>query len=673
MRRAVSESGHNCQCWHRGKWRSPSLLLACCLVGIVAEAAAVASVRIEQEQEQEVASTPAVVEQAAGGACKPNAAGCCDYSGEWCNEKNSDGIMYVFTQPTGTCTVSANVGGSGCLVPHCYNGTVSGDTMSIVYVDKHTKTNTTRTATLELATPQDILQWHYPGPNGNSRWYRGGNTGNYTCRRNSTRRNDSGHATDGRGGIKRVSSAGTLELPPFEAATPAAAAASASVRIDQAQEQEVASTPAVVEQAAVLECLITASVYAGGARPDNVTVNTKAIQAAIDECHAGSPQGSRVVVPAGAFKTGSLMLRSNQELHLAAGAGLYGSDDESDYPVVPGLPFGTMFRALISGYNLTNVKVTGSNLAVPASGIVEKDSIIDGVGWSWWCIRKGMPVWPVPYCKHFNPTNKTLKHGLLQPKLVEFFNCSKVEIRDFTAQNSPFWTVVPTYSRDVTVQRMTVLNPRNVGQTDGVDPDSCVNCLVEDCHIDVGDDGVSIKAYDVRGVGPAPCSNVTIRRTNVISRNICVGGATEGGVSDILFEDVSVGDPDTVTSPWAIKFKVSTGHLRNITFRRLKIGRIGETPWMYPTKAPGAAFYIDIRSHPNATAPPPTMEGLTFEDISVVSVSSVGHISGPQSKIKHLTLRNVSVERAGSGWGVCGGVDLPSFMVEGVSPPPKCK
>jgi hypothetical protein len=51
-----------------------------------------------------------------------------------------------------------------------------------------------------------------------------------------------------------------------------------------------------------------------------------------------------------------------------------------------------MFRALISGYNLTNVKVTGSNTAVPASGVVEKDSIIDGVGWSWWCIGKHMPV-----------------------------------------------------------------------------------------------------------------------------------------------------------------------------------------------------------------------------------------------------------------------------------------
>ena len=187
----------------------------------------------------------------------------------------------------------------------------------------------------------------------------------------------------------------------------------------------------------------------------------------------------------------------------AATAGGNGSDSWDEYPIVPGLPFETMFRALISGYNLTNVKITGSNLGVPASGDVETDSIIDGVDWSWWCINKQMPVWPVPYCEHFNPTNKTLKHGLLPPKLVELFDCSGVTVANFTAQNSPFWTIVPTYSRDVLVQRMTVLNPRNVGQTDGVDPDSCVNCVVEDSHIDVGDDGVSIKAYNVRGVGPA--------------------------------------------------------------------------------------------------------------------------------------------------------------------------
>lgn len=205
------------------------------------------------------------------------------------------------------------------------------------------------------------------------------------------------------------------------------------------------------------DCVITDH----GAVADNTTSNTKAIQTAIDACHVAHPDGGRVVVPKGNFRTGSLALRSNIELHLEKGAGLYGSSDWAEYPIVEGLPFGTMFRALISGYNLTNVKVTGENDGVPGS-----DSIIDGVGWSWWCIARHMPI-PADYCSAFNPSNKTLKHGLLLPKLVEFFNCSGVGIANFTAQNSPFWTIVPTFSTDVLVQRMTVLNPRNVGQVSG--------------------------------------------------------------------------------------------------------------------------------------------------------------------------------------------------------------
>ena len=67
------------------------------------------------------------------------------------------------------------------------------------------------------------------------------------------------------------------------------------------------------------------------------------------------------------------------------------------------------------------------------------------------------------------------------------------------------------------------------------------------------------------------------------------------------------------------------------------------------------------------------MEGLTFEDISVVSVKEVGHFAGPASCIKDLTVRNVSVASAGSGWRGCGKVDLSSFVSSGVSPPLTCK
>ena len=113
-----------------------------------------------------------------GGACKKNAGGCCDFSGEWCNHEDSDGIKYVFEQPAGSCTVSG--------IPHCNNGTVSGDTMSLLCCQKKHTCTEHRTATLSLSTPQDVLQWHYSGPNGHSKWWRGGNYGNYSCRTNKT-------------------------------------------------------------------------------------------------------------------------------------------------------------------------------------------------------------------------------------------------------------------------------------------------------------------------------------------------------------------------------------------------------------------------------------------------------------------------------------------------------
>ena len=128
----------------------------------------------------------------AGGACKPNAAGCCDYSGEWCNDPESahnptnpsgDGVKYVFVQPAGTCVLSG--------VNHCHNGTVSGDTLTIACYNVKHGPYTNRTATLELGDgplpgAQDVLQWNYSGTYGRSKWYRGGNTGNFTCRTNHT-------------------------------------------------------------------------------------------------------------------------------------------------------------------------------------------------------------------------------------------------------------------------------------------------------------------------------------------------------------------------------------------------------------------------------------------------------------------------------------------------------
>ena len=67
-----------------------------------------------------------------------------------------------------------------------------------------------------------------------------------------------------------------------------------------------------------------------GAIGDGITMNTTAIQDTIDLCHKNG--GGKVIVSNGVYKTGSIVLRSNVELHVDANGVLLGSDKCSDYP-----------------------------------------------------------------------------------------------------------------------------------------------------------------------------------------------------------------------------------------------------------------------------------------------------------------------------------------------------
>ena len=140
-----------------------------------------------------------------------------------------------------------------------------------------------------------------------------------------------------------------------------------------------------------------------------------------------------------------------------------------------------------------------------------------------------------------NPNNATLPTYLLpkpqgagRPRLVNFYNCSGVTLQGFTAQHSPHWTVHLQYSNDVLMRNMTVLSPRSVGNTDGIDPDSVSDMLLTDSYISVGDDGISIKSDNITDDAgesiQVPTRNITMRRLHVMSRNWCIGSSTFGGV-----------------------------------------------------------------------------------------------------------------------------------------------
>lgn len=428
------------------------------------------------------------------------------------------------------------------------------------------------------------------------------------------------------------------------------------------------------------------SIVDTGAVGDNTTINTVAIQRAIDRCWQESPNGCTVLVPPGAYRTASITLRSNQRLHIAANAGLYGSADPRDYTISLqwfGGHQGYNFNALVFVHNVSNVSVTGANTNTPDTP--GNASIIDGVGWTWWCQAGCTPLHQA-WCDAFNPNNASLPTGMLpeprgtgRPRLVNVYNSTSVTLAGFTTQNSPQWTIHVQNSRDVVVANMTVLSPRAVGNTDGVDPESSQDVIVTDTHIDVGDDGVSIKSYNITidGVNTmVPCTRVTMRRLVIRSRNWCIGSGTFGGVSDVLFEDSVVGGPN-MTVPWAFKFKSHDyfpGPIENVMVRRITVGDVGATPWMYP-KGTFGTFQLGLTygDQPPPHGSPsgyPVARNITFEDITVASSDTPGSITGlHDSCFEHLTLRNITFGVTRSLDWHCSNVQTSTLVSSGVKPP----
>ena len=245
------------------------------------------------------------------------------------------------------------------------------------------------------------------------------------------------------------------------------------------------------------------------------------------------------------------------------------------------------------------------------------------------------------------------------------------------------------YSRDLLLANLTVLSPRSVGNTDGIDPDSCEDVLITDSYISVGDDAISIKSDNITADGGArvmvPTRNVTMRRLAIRSRNWCLGSSTFGGIYDILFEDSTIGDPaddpaDPLSPvPWAIKFKSHEffpGSIENVTVRRVRIGTVAATPWMYPaSRAKGAfgAFQLGLTysGKPPKRSGTPYVRNVTFEDVHVVSSGFPGRVTGlPESCFDSLTFQNVTFgETVASPKWVCANVQHSSFVHDGVVPP----
>jgi polygalacturonase len=385
-----------------------------------------------------------------------------------------------------------------------------------------------------------------------------------------------------------------------------------------------------------------------GAVGDGNTLNTQALQKAID---AAAMKGGIVTLAPGQYLTGALFLKKGVTLHLDKGVTLLGSQELKDYPDIKTRVAGIEMlwpAALININDQDNVAITG-------------EGTIDGQGkpfWdSYWALRKEYEPkglrWIVDY-------------DAKRPRLLVVANSSNFTLKGVTLQRSGFWTVHVLYSKNVTVDGITV---RHGPSTDGIDIDSSSYVLVQKCDIDCNDDNFCLKSgrdWDglrvnrptqyvliqdcVAGAGGGllTCGSETsggIR--HVIARRLRANGTktglhiksalTRGGtVEDIHFEDIDMQNMGTailLTMNWNPTYSYSTLPA-------------GYTPETIP-----AHWKAMLNKVEPAERGLPHFHNVVFENVRVASakvgISAAGQAN---SLLANITLRNVTIyaDKAGS-------------------------
>jgi polygalacturonase len=402
-----------------------------------------------------------------------------------------------------------------------------------------------------------------------------------------------------------------------------------------------------------------------GAVADGKTKCTRSFADAIAACSAAG--GGRVIVPEGNWLTGAIHLKSNVNLHVVKNATIRFSTDPADFlPLVL-----TRWEGVeCMNYSPLIYAFEQENLAITGEGTLEGQA--DNVHWWPWKGKKefgwseGRPDQAAARARLFKmgddnvPVDQRLfgEGSYLRPNFIEPYRCRNILIEGVMLRNAPFWEVHPVLSSNITVRNLTI--DSDGPNTDGCDPESCKDVLIEGCSFNTGDDCIAIKSGrngDGRRVN-VPSENIVIR--NCTMRNghggVTIGSEITGGVRNVFAQDCKMDSPDL----WnAIRLKDNAmrgGVLENFHFRRIVVGQVAH-----------AVLTIDFNYEEGPNGPfRPVARGIHLESIvsgkSAYGIDAQGLAAAPvynvslrdcdfsnvknRNIVKHvkgITLRNVKL------------------------------
>ena len=360
------------------------------------------------------------------------------------------------------------------------------------------------------------------------------------------------------------------------------------------------------------------NVFDYGASGDGKKDDAKRIQKAIDV--ASSSGGGRVVLDGcRTFLSSSIILKKGVDLHVVRGSRLLATPVLEDYMhpnegkkdegvSIAGTPVTLKpSYAFIYALDADDIAITG-------------DGEIDG---NCYAFVKRVSQYYVTGDFYPRPTMIYLEH------------CSHVTVRDITLRNAPFWTLHPAGCYDVLISNIRILNPLDVANSDGIDPDHSSNVRILGCHVEAADDCICLKS-SAGNMEYGPTENIVIADCTLKSTSAALKIGTEGtgDFKNIVVHGVTISGTNRGIS---IQIR-DQGSVRNAFFSDITIETRRFAPCWWGTAEPIAITSIDRVEGKESGS----IENIVFENI-VASGENGVFIHG-NHKVRNIRMRNVRIE-----------------------------
>ena len=399
----------------------------------------------------------------------------------------------------------------------------------------------------------------------------------------------------------------------------------------------------------------TFNVMKYGAKADGKTDCELAFKHAIDACHAAG--GGTVVVPKGTYVcNGPITLLSNVNFHLNGGSIINFGFNPSDYLTGKGTLKGCVlvryegvwcynYSPLIYAFRKTNVAVTGQ-------GTFNGQRNNPKSTWIHWYDSQQKLKWKDrlvnwAYSDHLTAMRKRVfgTGWHLMPEFCDFEQCHNILVRDVTFINTPFWTIHPCFSTNVTIEGVTVYNHVK-NMDDGIDVDSCDDTLIQNCSIRNDDDNIVIKsgrnadAWSVNGGRPS--ENIIIRH-NWLSHDIGFGSEMSGGIKNVFELDNEFGtSANIIFMKWGGERGGYITHIyiRGITADSVRCLTQPAIAWAGGYALPKAGFVPRIADW--------AISDVHINRIEPSGSAAIALVNLDPSPIENVVLRNITIGSTGA-------------------------